>query len=202
MHKRLLIVLVAFVLAGVSFYGLSSRADTNAPATAPAAAPAFSLQNQDGQTVSLSDYKGKIVVLEWFTDDCPFVVRHYKAQTMVNLANKYREKGVVWLAICSSHDRNNEILKKFHTENKIPYAILNDSTGAVGHAYNATNTPHMFIVDQSGQIVYQGAIDDNPRGNNETPVNYVDRALSELLANQPVSTPVTKAYGCRVHYAK
>jgi len=166
-------------------------------------APEFTLTNYDGKTISLSDYKGKIVVLEWFNYECPFVKYHYeKANTMVELANKYKDKNVVWLAVNSTKHLTTEKNRDFAEKHKLDYPILDDRSGKVGRAYSAKTTPHMFIIDTKGNIVYDGAIDDSPLGRKkEGVINYVDKALAELTAGKEVSTPNTKPYGCSVKYA-
>src|SRR5437762_9329266 len=111
------------------------------------AAPAFSLQDTSGKTVNLSDYKGKVVVLEWVNPDCPFVQRHYNLKTMTTLADKNKDKGVVWLGIATGDTANADKLKSFIDKDGIGYPILLDADGAVGHAYGAKTTPHMFIID-------------------------------------------------------
>jgi peroxiredoxin len=166
------------------------------------AALAFSLQDQSGNTVSLADQKGKVVVLEWFNEGCPIVQRHYKNGDMNKLASKWGEKGVVWLAINSTKGRTNDTNKAAASAWKMDRLILNDASGEVGHAYGATNTPHMFIIDQQGKLAYMGGIDDDAQGNKTEKVNYVDKALTELMAGTAISTPQTKAYGCDVKYAK
>jgi peroxiredoxin len=165
-------------------------------------APGFSLTDQSGKTVKLSDSDGSIRVLEWVNPDCPFVKRHYTAGTMKQLAKKYADKGVVWLTINSTHYMDREANAAFHKAHSLPYPVLVDADGAVGHAYDAKTTPHMYIVDGKGRIVYQGAIDDDPRGSKDTVENYVSRALDELIAGKPVSNPETKPYGCSVKYKK
>lgn len=166
-----------------------------------AAAPDFSLENHEGKTVKLADYKDKIVVLEWIHPGCPFVVKHYDAKTMTTLANKYAEKGVVWLAINSTNDVKNEDNKKWAAKYDVKYAILNDRDGATGHAYGATNTPHMYIIGKDGKLAYIGAIDNDPKvSDKKDKVNYVEKALDELLEGKAVSTPKTKAYGCTVKF--
>ena len=143
------------------------------------------------------------MVLEWFNSECPFVKYHYEDKaTMVDLANKYSEKGVIWLAVNStkhlSPEKDSEYAKKYN----IPYAILDDRTGETGHSYRATNTPHMFIVNTDGTLAYEGAIDNAPMGKGDGEfVNYVDKALGELTSSKSVSTAKTKAYGCSVKYA-
>jgi len=166
-------------------------------------APAFSLQDQDGKTVNLSDFKGKIVVLEWFNNDCPFVQRHYKAKTMNDAAEKWKDKDVVWLAINTTPGKTNETNKQVVQEWSINHPVLNDSDGTVGKEYGAKSTPHMFIIDEDGKIAYAGGIDNDPDGKKGGDrVNYVDKALEEITNGKPVSTPQTQQYGCGVHYAK
>jgi peroxiredoxin len=164
----------------------------------------FELSGFEGRTVKLSDYKGSIVVLEWINLDCPFVQYHYdKAGTMIELANKYRDKGVVWLAINGTSQTTPEANRDFAKKHKLPYPILDDRSGTVGHLYGALTTPHMFIISRDGFVVYDGAIDNAPNGktiDGRDKVNYVDKALSELTSGQRVSTPKTQSYGCSVKY--
>ena len=172
----------------------------------PVKAPDFKLKNHDGKEVKLADYKGKIVVLEWINHECPFVKYHYeKKPTMNELAKKYKEKKVVWLAIDSTNHQKTENNKKYAEKNKILHPILDDRLGKVGRAYKATNTPHMFIIDTNGNIVYNGAIDNAPLGKvpeDKELVNYVDKALKELTSGKAVSIAKTKPYGCTVKYKK
>ena len=201
---RNLSILVTLVLAAAALYLTSARAADTAADTAAigATAPAFTLDNSDGKPVSLADYKGKTVVLEWINKDCPFVQRHHAAKTMENLADKYKSKDVVWLAINSSSSATNEIDKKTVETFSLSYPVLNDSAGSVGRAYGAKTTPHMFIIDKEGKLAYKGGIDNDPQGTKANRTNYVAQALDELLAGKPVSTPETKPYGCSVKYAK
>ncbi len=165
-------------------------------------APAFSLEDQDGKTVKLSDYAGKVIVLEWTNPQCPVVQRHYQAKTMTSLYEKYAPKGVVWLAINSSKNTTNADDKTWSKQNKLAYPVLNDVTGATGHAYGAKSTPHMFVIDKNGNLVYRGGIDNDPQGDmTEGKTNYVSKALDEVLADKAVSTAETAHYGCPVHYA-
>jgi peroxiredoxin len=165
-------------------------------------APAFTLQDQDGKNVSLSDYAGKIVVLEWFNEGCPFVKRHYEAGDISATASKYATQGVVWLAINSTHDTSNASNKAADAAWNMNRPILNDASGTVGHAYGATNTPEIYIIGKDGKLAYEGAIDNDPQGEKSNDkVNYAAKALDEILAGKPVSEPLTKAYGCHVHYA-
>jgi peroxiredoxin len=172
----------------------------------PAKAPDFTLKNYDGNDVKLADYKGKIVVLEWFNYECPFVRYHYdKASTMKNLAAKYKDKNVVWLAINSTSHQETAKNKEFAKSHKILNPILDDASGKVGRAYHATNTPNLFVINTDGNIVYSGAIDNAPMGrasNGEKIVNYVDNALEALTSGKTVSVAKTKPYGCTVKYKK
>jgi peroxiredoxin len=192
--KTVLFVLAAVVAMPVMAGDGVSVGDT---------APAFTLTDTAGNQVSLSDFEDKIVVLEWLNPDCPFVQRHYKAGTMKNLATKYADDGVVWLTINSTNYMDAAANAKFKSDNDLPYTILVDQSGEVGHLYGAMTTPHMYIIDQSGTLAYIGAIDDDPRGNKGEPaVNYVAVALDEVLAGKSVTTAETKPYGCSVKYKK
>ena len=169
------------------------------------AAPEFSLQDQDGKTVNLADLKGKVVVLEWFNEECPYVVRHHeKDKTMATLSDKYAAKDVVWLAVNSTNGKTNEDNKSIHGKWNVKYSVLNDSDGKVGKAYGAKTTPHMFIIDKEGKLAYAGGIDNDPQGDKtgDAKVNYVDKALTEILDGKAVSEAKTKSYGCSVKYKK
>jgi peroxiredoxin len=165
-------------------------------------APGFELNSFDGKTVSLSDYRGKIVVLEWFNIECPFSLYHHETKnTMASLANKYKSKNVVWLAVNSTNHTTPKANKTFSVKYKLPFPILDDRSGKVGRAYGAKTTPHIFVINPRGRIVYDGAIDDSPLGKKkEGVVNYVDNALAELTAGKAVSISNTKSYGCTVKY--
>jgi peroxiredoxin len=168
------------------------------------AAVPFTLSTFDEKKVSLSDYNGKIVVLEWLNFECPFVKYHYeKPKTMLNLAEKYKDKNVVWLAINSTSHTTPEANKEFAEQQKLPYPILDDRSGRVGRAYGAKTTPHMYVINQRGSIVYEGAIDNAPLGKpsgGQELINYVDKALEELTTGRRVSTAKTESYGCSVKY--
>jgi peroxiredoxin len=169
----------------------------------PNAAPLFTLTNQDGKEVKLADYKGKIVVLEWFNYDCPFVKAHYQAQTFKKLAEKYAKQDVVWFAVNSTHYTTAKANQDFAAQHKLPYDILLDTDGKTGKAYSAKTTPHVYVIDAKGRIVYHGAADNAPMGKtpaNQTYVSYVEKAVDELLAGKVVSTPWVKPYGCSVKY--
>ena len=167
-------------------------------------APPFTLNSFDGKTIRLSDYRGKIVVLEWFNFECPFSIYHYKTvKTMANLAKKYKRRNVVWLVINSTSHTTPQANKEFAEKYKLAYPILDDRSGRVGRAYGARTTPHMYIISPRGRIVYEGAIDNAPLGKaKDGVINYVDKALAELTARKAVSTTKTKPYGCTVKYPK
>ncbi|QNN21183.1 thioredoxin family protein [Planctomycetales bacterium ZRK34] len=161
-------------------------------------APSFELTDQNGNMVSLDQFKGKVVVLEWFNDGCPVTKQHHTApaKTMSTLADKYKADGVVWLAINSTRTTSVEKNKKAAERFGVEYPVLDDSAGKVGQAYGARCTPHMFVIDARGMLAYNGAIDDRKS------TNYIAKAVDELLAGKPVSTPQTKPYGCGIKYAK
>jgi peroxiredoxin len=175
-----------------------------------AAAPDFSATDSYGKTQKLSDQKGKIVVLEWTNDGCPFVGKHYRSGNMQGLQKKYTAQGVVWFTIVSSatgtqgYVTPEEANRDTTTRGAAPTAVLLDPTGTVGHLYGAQATPHMYVINPEGQLVYMGAIDDIP----STAVsdvahakNYVAAAIEEVKAGKRVTVQATKAYGCSVKYA-
>jgi peroxiredoxin len=199
----------------------SSSADAPKAADAPPAAagatavvgklaPGFKLKDLGGKDVSLASFKGKVVVLEWFNPGCPFVKKSHTVGSLIDLAKRHTKAGVVWLAINSGAPgkqgndlaMNTEAVKTWSLE----HPILRDEAGTVGKAYGATNTPHMFVIDKRGVLVYAGGIDNSPDAEGKSPeggklVNYVDAALGDVAAGKPVRTPTSKAYGCSVKYA-
>ena len=173
-------------------------------------APDFALKDLDGKEVKLSSFKGKTVVLEWFNPGCPFVKASHTKGSLKDAAARNTAKGVVWLSINSGApgkqgygvEANREGAKTFSMNNP----ILIDEAGTVGKTYGATNTPHIMVIDDKGTLVYRGAVDNSPDGEGESPtggklVSYVDTALTNLSAGQPISPSETKAYGCGVKYA-
>ncbi|MBI3288958.1 MAG: thioredoxin family protein [Elusimicrobia bacterium] len=172
-------------------------------------APDFTLADQNGKPVKLSGARGKLVVLEWFNKGCPFVRKHYGSQNMQGLQKKYAKKGVVWYSIISSKEGKEGYMTPAQAKEEIKEAgmgakaILSDASGDVGRLYNAKTTPHMFIVDKKGNLIYMGGIDDTASADPadiKTSKNYVAAALDEALAGQPVSTPSSRPYGCSVKY--
>ncbi len=194
-----------FILPAMALAFLVVRAYAAEQAKIGQPAPNFTLQDQDGKTVNLADYKGKIVVLEWFNPGCPFVQRHYsqKFNTMNNLYDKWSAKDVAWLGINTTKGNNAGSNKAAADKWDIKHPLLSDPDGTVAKAYGAKTTPHMFIIDKQGVLVYKGGIDNDPDGDKSADkVNYVDKALSELVAGQTVSQPETESYGCGVKYPK
>lgn len=192
-------ILVAGLLAGNSVLA----ATTGSPA------PDFSAINSKGKTVKLSDYKGKTVVLEWLNHGCPFVKKHYGSGNMQAVQAAATQQGVVWLSVISSAKGKQgastpEVAESERKDHKSKASeILLDAEGKVGQAYAAKTTPHMFVIDPAGKLVYQGAIDDNPSADPadvKTARNYVKDALASVAAKKPVEVAETKSYGCSVKY--
>jgi peroxiredoxin len=173
------------------------------------AAPDFSLTDAKGQTHSLSQYKGKYVVLEWFNPECPFVKKHYGSGNMQKLQEEYTSKGVVWLTIDSNApgsegnmtpEQAEKVAAAWKTHQT---ALLLDPEGKAGRAYGAKNTPNMVVISPEGKIAYEGAIDSKATPNpSDIPnsTNYVKVALDESLAGKPVTTANTRPYGCGIKY--
>lgn len=168
-------------------------------------APDFALVDINGKTQQLSDYRGRVVVLEWVNPGCPIVQAHYKARNMQGTQQMAAEQGAVWLQIHTAAPRaqaDKEAatwLKKMESQTT---AWLKDTTGKVGRMYGAQTTPHMFIINADGNLVYQGAIDSGDSRNIPQATNYVKAALASLKAGKPIEKASTKAYGCAVKYPK
>lgn len=174
-------------------------------------APDFTLKSAEGNDVSLSSFKGKVVVLEWTNSGCPFVQKHYGSGNMQKLQKDATANGVVWLSICSSapgkqgHLSAAEAADIRAKSGSSATAYLLDEDGKVGQLYGAKRTPEMFVINQDGVLAYHGAIDDKKSPDPADIAgakNYVAAALSEVLAGKPVTTPSTEAYGCSVKYAQ
>ena len=175
------------------------------------AAPDFKGTDSNGRPETLSQYRGKFVVLEWTNRECPYTVKHYQSGHMEALQKEWTGKGVVWLSILSSAPgqqgyasaaQENDYLHAIHGS---PTAAILDPTGSIGRLYEARTTPHMFVIDPGGKLIYEGAIDDKPSPDPDTlngAHNYVSQALEEAMAGKPVTTPVTRSYGCSVKYAQ
>jgi peroxiredoxin len=206
-------VLIGGAVLGVGALGAGAVLLNSGPAVASvatgAAAPAFSVQDANGQTRTLAEFAGRTVVLEWTNHGCPYVRKHYDGGNMQGLQREAAAQGVVWLQVISSARGQQGYLDgpgalaRVQTDNAAPSATLLDASGVMGRAYGATNTPHMFIINGDGVIVYQGAIDDRPSARPDTlqgANNYVRAALADLQAGRPVQVATTTAYGCSVKY--
>ena len=201
MPRRILIILCATLWG---WTGLASAA-----ATVGQPAPDFTLKDTSGKTVKLSDFKGKHVVLEWTNPGCPFVLKHYNSGNMQATQKDATGKGVVWLAINSTEKASRDYLEPaklvaWKQERKsAPSAVLMDEEGTAGRAYGARTTPHMYIVNPQGQLVYAGGIDSIPssRVDDIPKANpYIRQALGEIKAGKPLSVSTSQAYGCSVKY--
>jgi hypothetical protein len=173
-------------------------------------APEFAATDTNGLVHKLSDYQGKFVVLEWTNRGCPYTQKHYNSGNMQRLQREWTSKGVIWLTIISSAPGKQGYMTAGEENNYVkqvnasPTAVLLDPTGAVGHLYDAKTTPHMFIINPQGMLVYNGAIDDRPTtdlADVNGAKNYVSLALEEATSGKPVSIPTSRPYGCSVKYA-
>lgn len=174
-------------------------------------APDFKGTDSNGKTQSVSQYKGKWVVLEWHNQGCPYEQKHYLSGNMESLQKEWTGKGVVWLSIISSARgeqgyvtpaEENEYIRKMKVA---ATAVVLDPTGKIGHEYEAKTTPHMFVINPEGKVVYMGAIDDQPSPDPSTlkgARNYLNEALTAGMAGKPVAVAATRPYGCSVKYAE
>jgi len=185
--------------------GLAAAPPARATVAVGQPAPPFSLRGVDGKTYSLKDYQGKLVILEWINPNCPVSRRHAEEKTMTEVASRHPD--VVWLAINSTNPASRDFLKPaehraYDQEHGITYPVLYDESGAVGHAYGARTTPHMFLVDRQGKIAYAGAIDDDPSGRNPRTArtNYVEKGIAAEASGKAPDPALTHPYGCSVKY--
>jgi peroxiredoxin len=196
--KRTIALLTVIGLAGTALAAVESGKP----------APDFSATDIHGKTIKLSDYKGKIVVLESYNLDCPFCANHFKTGAMQELQQEVTSKGGVWLLVNSvnpnnsSHRNPEAAQKEWAAEKMKATAWLDDSSGAIGKLYGMKTTPHMYVIDKDGTLVYQGAIDDKSSPNHDPRKarNYVREAVDKLLTGEKVSVSETKPYGCSVKY--
>jgi len=188
---------------------LAIAANVSFAASAGQAAPDFTVADSNGKPVHLADYKGKFVVLEWTNPECPFVQKHYNSANMPALQKEWGAKDVVWLTVNSTNRSSSEFKTGaqmnswMQSHAAAQKAVLIDADSATGAKYAAKTTPHMFVIDPKGEIVYAGAIDDKRSTRIEdtkTATNYVRVALNEAMAGKPVTTPNTTPYGCTVKY--
>jgi len=196
--KKLFVLLSVLTLAVTTF-----AAEIGKPA------PDFTATDITGKTVKLSDFAGKIVVLESYNSDCPFCHNHYATGAMQELQSQLAAKGVVWLIVDSvnadnfSHRTHKQAQQEWAELKMKATAWLDDTSGAIGHLYDMKTTPDMFVIAKDGTLAYQGAIDNrpDPDGDPRTARNYVREAIDALLAGKPVAVTETRSYGCGVHYA-
>lgn len=173
-------------------------------------APNFTATDSHGKTETLSNFRGKYVVLEWHNDGCPFTKKHYDSGNMQALQKKWTAKGVIWFTVNSSAPGNegydtareeNAYMAKMHAD---PTAVLLDPDGKLGHLYDAKTTPQMIVIDPGGKVIYDGAIDNRPTpdlADIKGADNYVNDALTEAMSGKPVAVSYTRPYGCSVKYA-
>jgi peroxiredoxin len=195
---------VAVVLA-------ATAASAHAQAVVGQPAPAFTATDASGRSRSLAEFAGKVVVLEWWNPECPFVGKHYGSGHMQKLQKEWTGKGVVWLTVDSSapgqqgHVDGRGATALMSERHGSPTAVLLDPAGSLGREYGAKTTPHMFVIDAKGKVVYAGGIDDTPSTDTAdiaTAKNYVDAALTEVVAGRPVTVATSQPYGCSVKYAR
>ena len=198
---KMLLVTAALALAANTAFAV---------ATVGQPAPAFTVQDSSGKTVSLADFKGKHVVLEWVNPGCPYVVKHYGSANMQGTQKDATTKGVVWLAVNSTSADHGDykapaaMAQWMQGHKAAASATLMDADGKVGRAYGARTTPHLYIVDPKGLLVYAGGIDNKPSSNPaDIPgaTNHVKVALGEALAGKAISQATTRPYGCSVKYS-
>jgi len=200
--KRGFAWVVSLVVTALSIAALAARVGEPAPN--------FTATDSNGKAHTLSSYRGKFVVLEWHNQGCPYTKKHYDSGNMERLQKEWTQKGVVWFTVISSApgtqgyvtaEQENDYMRRM---NAAPTAALLDPTGDLGHLYGAKTTPHMFIINPDGVLIYDGAIDDKStpdQADIPSSTNYVSLALSEAMSGRPVSTPTSRPYGCSVKYA-
>lgn len=189
---------VGIMLAGTLLYSQSlAAADAEAQsAKVGQAAPDFALRDVYGKEFKLADFKDKVVVLEWINQSCPVSKGAHDKKVMQETYKKYADKGVIWLAIDTTAGVQPDKNRVYAAEMGLAYPILHDAEGKVGRAYGAKTTPHMYVIDKTGKLAYDGAIDDRSK------TNYVAAAVDSLLAGKAVATSKTEPYGCGVKYPK
>ncbi|MCH7812916.1 MAG: redoxin domain-containing protein [Planctomycetes bacterium] len=202
MKQRLMIVLCGAALVAAWSATQACAGEEKATPKPGDQAPDFALKDVDGKTVKLSDLAGKVVVLEWLNQQCPVSRGKHTERSMQKTAAKFKDQPVVWLGIDSSHYADPEANKKYAAKMEMVYAILHDSDGKVGKSYGAKTTPHMFVIDQKGKIVYAGAPDNAGREKPKEPRNYVAEAVEATLNGSTIAVASTRPYGCSVKYGK
>jgi peroxiredoxin len=198
LRKGLFVVALAGV-AGAVLYTTSVAQESKA--RIDEMAPDFTLKDYHGKEFKLSEFRGKVVVLEWVNQDCPVTRRVHQQDRIQGTYRKYAEKGVVWVGIDTTDGMPPERNRVYAAKMGLAFPILHDTDGKVGRAYGAKTTPHMFIIDKSGKLVYDGAWDDDPNGRKEFEgKSYVSAALDALLEGKTIENSKTQPYGCSVKY--
>jgi len=207
-----LTLLLSLVIASFMIANLTSNTEEYQPVTDASVgeqAPDFEVMDANGNMRSLSEFEGQYVILEWLNHGCPFIQKHYNGNNMQKLQEKYTDQGVVWLSVISSapgtqgYMEPEEARQSIEEHGASPTAILLDPEGEMGRAYGAQVTPHMFIIDPSGTLRYNGAIDDKPTpraSSLENAHNYIDAAMNSLMNGEEVAVKSTSPYGCSVKY--
>jgi hypothetical protein len=202
--KKAWILGTALAVGSLSTLGAAAQAVIGQPA------PPFTAVDANGKTVSLADFKGKHVVLEWVNPGCPYVQKHYNSGNMPATQKAALDKGVTWLTVSSTakdagdYRAPKDLVGWIQSKGGAPSATLMDDSGRIGRAYGARTTPHMYLIDPQGRLLYAGAIDSKPTSNPAdiaTATNYVNQAVGEALAGKAVSQSTTRAYGCSIKYA-
>ena len=195
----------ALLAAGLALAASAAFANIGAGSVAPD----FTLTDVQGKPQKLSDFQGRYVVLEWFNSECPFVQKHYESGNMQSLQKRYGDKGVVWLTINSTATDSSNYRSPVQSQEIVrgwkmaPAALMLDPDGTVGRSYGARTTPHMWVIDPTGKVIYTGGIDDKPTfrpADVKDAKNYVATALDESMAGKAVTTPAATPYGCSVKY--
>lgn len=207
-----LIILFSLIFAATMVINLTTKNEENTPtvdAIVGEQAPDFEVMDANGNMRSLSEFEGQYVILEWLNHGCPYIRKHYDGNNMQQLQEKYTDQGVVWLSVISSAPGEQGYMEPEEARQSIeeydasPTAILLDPEGEMGRAYDARVTPHMFIIDPSGTVRYNGAIDDKPTpraSSLETAHNYIDAAMNSLMNGEEVEVKSNTPYGCNVKY--
>lgn len=204
MNQKSVLTVTLLALFVAAFASLAS-----AKVKVGAMAPEFNVVDMNGKSQKLSDFSGKYVVLEWLNYGCPFVGKQYGSGNMQSLQKEWTSRNVVWLSVISSapgqqgHSESDKAKADYKAKGSHATTVLLDQNGTVGKAYGAATTPHMFIIDPAGKLIYNGAIDDKPttdQADIKTAKNYVSAALTEAMAGKAVSIPTSQPYGCNVKY--
>ncbi|PSQ97931.1 MAG: thioredoxin family protein [Bacteroidetes bacterium SW_9_63_38] len=207
---RIRVSSILALVAGLLLWGLGGPRTAQSQATVGEPAPSFTLPDTDGESHSLSDFKGTYVVLEWLNFECPFVGKHYGTGNMQRLQKTFTEKGVVWLSIVSSargkqgYYPPQEMTAQKEQRDAHMSAILMDPSGEVGRTYGATVTPHMYVINPEGTLIYKGGIDDKPTTDEadvKGATNYVKTALTQAMNGNEVDPKTAAPYGCTIKYA-